>query len=165
MSQQPWASPVQRTLKSSNHPLSHDLKDIYHVTFTLLFSPTLDSLLNSHTLHSSSTSPLSVLVAGPALCPVVGHYLEVGPPPPGSPEQFLVHLGSQLRIHPCFLIFYMLSGCLLFISILAHVTLYPNGWLFLCIHQERETVRTGTTPLFLSEVASASQGMPGSGKW
>lgn len=132
------------------------------MTFTLLFSPTLDSLLNSHTLHSNCTSPLSVLVAGPALCPAVA--------PPAHHHQ--AHLSnslsifrSQLRIHPCFLIFYMLSGCLLFISILAHVTLYPNGWLFLCIHQERETVRTGTTPLFLSEVASASQAMTGSGKW
>lgn len=101
-SQQPWASPVQRTDQSSNHPLSHDLKDIYKMTFALLFSPTLVSLVNSHPLHSSSTCPLLVLVVGPDLCPALGHHTEVAPSRPGSLEQFPLHLQVSAKKTPLF---------------------------------------------------------------
>ena len=72
------------------------------MTFALLFSPTLDSLLNSHTLHSSCTSPLLVLVGGSCSLPSSGHCIEVDPPPPGSPEQFPVHLQVSAKNTPLF---------------------------------------------------------------
>ena len=100
--QQPWASPVQRPFQSSNHPLSHDLKDIYKMTFALLFSPILVSLLNSHPLHSSSTCPLFVLVVSPALCPALGHHMEVAPSPPDSFKQVSVHLQVSAKNTPFF---------------------------------------------------------------